>query len=563
MNALFKITIVTLNLLIYFSLSAAYLTYVPVTVNQPDGAQLSLFASGDEFYNWLHDENGFTVVQDKTTGFYCYANLINYQLLPTNILPGIDDPQANGLEPNINLPPEIIEQNIIYFNETAPASLGREDFLNATGKVTLNNIVVYVRFADQDEFPEEQENYTDLFNKTGENVNSTVNYFEEASYGKLNVSSSFYPVNNSTVILSYQDSHDRNYYIPKSIDNPSGYDGTNVEDRRKREHALVSNAINFVRSEIPPSLNLDFNNDGNIDNITFIVRGNVNVVRNETNILWPHKWTLYRSFEYVNTKRIYDFVFLFEEYNDNGIVCHEITHTFGAPDLYHNIGAFGEWSQPVHRWDLMALNTDPPQHMSTYIKYRYCGWIDDVPEIKSSGTYTVNPITKADNNCYKIPIKNSDEYLFIEYRVNTGFFESKLPNSGLIVYRINDQFWGRYDRSTLTRPPQLAGGINDEVYAYRLNGKRYRKGYPEKANFSANHGRREFNNITDPFCFTSDGSNCGVTLKNIGSSTSPTMLFTVDFCNIEDIVYDEISQIPPNSTIYQRTKHNHKWRGYS
>jgi len=146
MNALIKITIITLNLLIYLSLNAAYLTNVPVTVEQPDGAELNLFASGDEFYNWLHDENGFTIVQDDITGVYCYAILENEQLLPTNILPGVDDPQLNGLEPNINLPPEVLAQTIDIFTENTPINIKREDFLNVENQVRLNNIVVYISF---------------------------------------------------------------------------------------------------------------------------------------------------------------------------------------------------------------------------------------------------------------------------------------------------------------------------------------------------------------------------------------------------------------------------------
>ena len=45
---------------------AAPLINVPVTVTQPDGEELHIFASGDEYYNWLHDAQGYiTEVRTK------------------------------------------------------------------------------------------------------------------------------------------------------------------------------------------------------------------------------------------------------------------------------------------------------------------------------------------------------------------------------------------------------------------------------------------------------------------------------------------------------------------
>jgi len=272
MNALLKITIVTLNLLFCLIVQAAYLTDVPVTLTQPDGRVLNIFATGDEFYNWLHDENGYTIVQDQNNGYYCYAELINDQLMPTDILPGVDDPEANGLAPNTNLPQAVIEQTINFFTEDTPASITKEDFLNSEGAVKINNLVIYVRFANQIEFTKDQSQFTDVFNKTGAGVHSVANYFKEVSYDKLDVNSTFYPATDGSLIVSYQDTHDHGYYVPYSMTDTIGY--KDFAERRIREHTLVKNAINFVKSEIPASLDLDFNNDSRIDNISFIIRGN-------------------------------------------------------------------------------------------------------------------------------------------------------------------------------------------------------------------------------------------------------------------------------------------------
>ena len=52
---------------------AAYLRNIPMTVTQPDGTILQCFASGDEFFNYLHDADGFTIIQHPQTGYYVYA----------------------------------------------------------------------------------------------------------------------------------------------------------------------------------------------------------------------------------------------------------------------------------------------------------------------------------------------------------------------------------------------------------------------------------------------------------------------------------------------------------
>ena len=44
-----------------------------MAVQQPDGTVMPCFASGDEYINYLHDKDGYTIIQDKQTGYYVYA----------------------------------------------------------------------------------------------------------------------------------------------------------------------------------------------------------------------------------------------------------------------------------------------------------------------------------------------------------------------------------------------------------------------------------------------------------------------------------------------------------
>jgi len=45
----------------------------PIEVEQPDGSTLTVFTRGDEFQGWVETDDGFTVVQDKDTGAWEYA----------------------------------------------------------------------------------------------------------------------------------------------------------------------------------------------------------------------------------------------------------------------------------------------------------------------------------------------------------------------------------------------------------------------------------------------------------------------------------------------------------
>ena len=58
------------GLALWGSALAAPAKFVPAARVQPNGDTLHCYASGDEFYNWLHDAEGYTIVQDPATGFY-------------------------------------------------------------------------------------------------------------------------------------------------------------------------------------------------------------------------------------------------------------------------------------------------------------------------------------------------------------------------------------------------------------------------------------------------------------------------------------------------------------
>jgi M6 family metalloprotease-like protein len=483
---------------------AAPLSYVPQTVRQPDGSVLQCFASGDEYHNWLHDAAGFTILQDPKSGVYVYAVLAGDRLVPSPYVPGKVDPAGVGLKPWLNIPPSDMMAQREASLARAPAGVA------APSVGSIRNVVVFIRFADETGFEYPISHYESMFNASTAGTNSMRNYFAEVSYGKVLLTSWFYPAPSGSIVLSYQDSRTRAYYQPKSATNPDGYDGgNNGTERTTREHTLLTDAIAGVNAEVPDSLVTDADGDGRVDNVCFVITGKPN---GWSSLLWPHKWALYTNDVRLRSKRVWEYNLQLDSSMNNGVLAHEMFHTFGAPDLYHYTG---NGISPVGSWDVMESNRNPPQHMSAYMKHKYGKWIPDIPALTSAGTYTLKPLTSPTNNVYRIPSPySSTEYFVVEYRKKRGAFENSIPGEGLVVYRINTSYSGN------------ASGPPDEVYVYRPDGTPSANGTVSKAGFSQNSGRTSISDSTNPSSFLMSGDPGGLHVMNIGMM-GDTIAFTL------------------------------------
>ena len=496
-------------------LGAALLSNVPQTLVQPDGQVLHCYASGDEFYHWLHDENGYVITKDPNTGYFVYMAKINNQLMPTGCIPGRVDPRASNLQKGIGISKSELQQRLAAFSSRMPGRSLTAVPAPTTG--TINNIVIFIRFSDEFEFTDPISGYNSMFNSATAGFNSMYNYFKEASYNALSTSTTFYPAAVGGIVRSYQDLLPRGYYQPYDyFTNPIGYSGDT--ELTNREMTLLKNAVDAVSPGIPGGLNVDADSDGKVDNVCFVVYGSPD---GWGDLLWPHMWELFQT-AYINSKQVRTFNFQLQTSlasSGNGVLCHEMFHSLGAPDLYHYVD---NGIEPVYTWDLMEYNQNPPQHMGAYMKYRYGNWIASIPEITSSGTYTLNPLTSSTNNCYKIKSPNSTaQYFVLEYRRATGAFEGSLWGSGLLVYRINSAEDGNGNQN----------GPPDEVYIYRLNGTTTVNGSPWLAHFSSGVGRTAINDGTNPSSFLSSGNAGGLSISSIGSAGS-TISFQVTLLSL-------------------------------
>lgn len=480
---------------------AAPFSFLETTVIQPDGSQLTLYASGDEFYHWVHDKDGYTVLQGEDG--YCYYAEKNDmgELVPSPFLVGKTSIADTKLKPWLKISKEKYD---VRRERLQPLSRTRGMFQPqyASHKKPLNNIVIFISFQDATTFSKKRSVYDSRFNSTTSSTGSLKDYYLEVSYDNLTIQSHFFPhadleANN----VGYVDFHNRGFYRAyNATTNPDGYKTS--EESTMREHNLVQNAVDAMRSIIEQEFTpdeIDNDNDGYVDNICFVVQGNSD---GWSDLLWAHRWSLYTKECYIHGKRVMDYVFQPENQVTVNTLCHEMFHALGAPDLYH----YSEESKtldPVGAWDLMNSGWC---HMGAYMKWMYAGksWITEIPEITTTGRYSLVPLSQGpDNSCYKINSSNANEYYVLEYRKKEGKYEKNIPRSGLLIYRINT-----------TVSDGNRNGPPDEVYIYRPYGSLVENGFLDEAAYQTNAGA-VMTDKTYPKPFLSDDSDGGLRITNL------------------------------------------------
>jgi M6 family metalloprotease-like protein len=481
----------------------ALLFNVPQTITQPDGTVIHCLASGDEFSNRLHDADDYTIVQNYKNGKYVYAVPEGTGLKASDYVVGQFDPKALGLTKSLREDPEIVKARV--------EESGR---LNNTGHGNrslnigqYNNLVVFVRFADQSEYTTTKTyaSYSSNFNDISTNSTSMKSYFRFESTNQLTIDSYLYPAPVGGYVVSYQDSHVRNYFMAyNATTNPIGFQ--NGTESREREHALFRDAANFIEvmNYVPDGLNIDKDGDGNVDNVVFICQGASDDVW--SSILWPHHWTLYTYNAYINGKKVQSYNTQLSADFDISVTCHEMSHSLGFPDLYHYYTLTNV--MPAGQWDIMCNVEFPEQLHLVYTKYKYGGWCSIPPLISTPGTYTLDPVSSSPYSAYRIASSQPNQFYIVEYRKKEGPFESALPNEGLIVYRVNS------DRTGNVNPP-------DEIWVYRSGSNdNVTAGSHQQAVYSVQSGKTSIHAYTSPSPYLQDLTDGGLVITNVSAAGS-------------------------------------------
>lgn len=317
------------------------------------------------------------------------------------------------------------------------AHLAPHVHLNRSEPMMLTNLAIFIRFADEEEFTETIAPIDQMFNDTAYQQTSVYNYFNSMTYGKINYHTIYTNNIQDTAIISFQDEHPRAYYQPHSTSNQEGYTGMGTAILRRNE--MLANVMHYVDSLqlVDSTTNLDGNNDGLIDNISFIIKGDID---DWDDLLWPQMDFLDTVYSPItlNGKTACAFNLEFAHsgpYFTANTFCHEMGHSLGLPDLYHYY--YYIYVDPVYLWDIMGQNN--LQQVSAILKYKFLGVIGEPIEITEDGHYVLNSVTSSDeNNCYFIrSALDPAQWYTIEYRNSDDFMEN-VPHSGVIIGRWYD-----------------------------------------------------------------------------------------------------------------------------
>lgn len=368
------------------------------------------------------------------------------------------------------------------------------------------NLVIFVHFADEPatSIDRKVSFYNNLYNDSTSTLsNSMFNYFFEASYGKLRLKSTFIPVLTGDKVTSIQSKYKRGYLKPKSIINPDGY--PDAIEMNLRESRFVKDIALQAESLLPDDYVIPSNTESAIDNISFVISGS----STSGTILWPHQSIQIINQVAIRNKNVGSYIFQFDKEINTGVICHEIMHTLGAPDLYLSDKSA---PKPIGNWDLMATNTTIAQGMSAYTKYRYGNWLESPEIITSEGDYTLYPVGGENPNqvYYKVQEPGKNEYFILEYRKRDGTFESNLWSSGLLVYRINESVVGNLSGQGTTQKPY-------GQYLFRQNGTPTEEGNVPFAALSTETGRTRIAYDSNPYPFYTDGTFAAFEIKDIGT----------------------------------------------
>jgi M6 family metalloprotease-like protein len=517
-----RLTLITLVLLLSRMAFAAWVENVPQTITQPNGKKIQCLASGDEYYHWLHDENGYTIVHNPADGYFYYGVRSGDAVIPSKYLAGETDPARAGLQQWAKI------SETLYYERRSEFQSRLKSTQGTPTRGLVNSLCIYISFADDSVFTRNRQYFKEMWSATDKS--SVQDYFKEVSYNTLDLQVHHFPVSPDTITVSYIDIYPRKYYLPKSNSNPDGYDG----DNGQREHAMLKRAVEYINSQVPDNINVDINSDGIVDNICFVIQGNSSAW---ADLLWPHAWGMYSSNARVKGARVSGYFLTMENGFGTGTMCHELGHVFGAPDLYHYSSSGKTGPTAVGGWCLMDASANPPQSICGFLKYKYNHWISELPEITESGVYSLKPLSQPTNNLYKIPSPYSrTEYFVLEYRQRTGRYESSAPGTGLVVYRINP---GAGNGN--------AGGPPDEVFVYRPGGSITETGSLGSAAMSS-PSRTAINDKTDPNCFlwnNGNGGPGGLNLFNVSEAgDSITFEIAIDhFFPPSNLGYNQVNNV--------------------
>ena len=385
---------------------------------QMNGPQIRLRVFGDEFYSYLEDDDGYSVVYDSEIGLYAYARLFGGKLISTGV-PLLQGPPV-GVKRHLREIGDVIVSKFdsnYARNYSSRDGISR-DFGRSMGLLEgrrvnqgkISGLTILVQFSDV-KTSITPADVSDMLNTPGYNSYgnfcSVRDFFLKMSNGKLDYK--------NIVIGPITLSHEKQYYV---------------------DHPLVEETLQAVKGTGIDLKQFDSKKEGYIDAISILYAGKSLYLGD---YIWPHNGIInmllgnIRAYFYMLTGLGDDKTEL-----SIGTFCHESSHMLcRLPDVYDYGKRDGDFQKSAGLGDYCLMsygnhldNGKTPSPICAYLRY-LANWCDNKVSLNDPGEY------QARHGDYgTVMIYNTDqenEYFIVENRSAQGLDEH-LPTSGLAVY---------------------------------------------------------------------------------------------------------------------------------
>ncbi|HEX3019972.1 MAG TPA: M6 family metalloprotease domain-containing protein [Chitinispirillaceae bacterium] len=442
------------------SYSAPYLG-TRTALEQPDGSIVEALMFGDEFYGWFETPDGYTIIKDPKTGWFCYAILTKDESLKSSSIKyrGHEVKNDNELLQKMNdaeihkkLKPSTKKQRELRYAKMKELNTGRDgkaisptnsngiplrnlpasspddiqqerigNFLGITILVDFSDDVATMPISAIDSLLNVESGYT-RFGNNG----SVREYFSDISGGLVDYT-------NSIPAYYYRAKYPKTYYMDTTI----------AYGTRGRE--LVTEALRYV-----DSIGFDFStlshdtNDLIYSINVFYAGGNGG---KWSKGLWPHSGYLWPVFNADGVSSNYYQITNIGNSPFIGTFCHENGHMLlDYPDLYD----YGFESMGTGSYCLMSssggINPVPP---CPYLR-DLSGWvtIKDLTFLPNDGRLLTQPANI--NSVYRYINAEetpAQEYFLIE-NIRSEDRYSSLADEGLAIWHVDRFGYNGYEQMT-------------------------------------------------------------------------------------------------------------------
>jgi len=408
-----------------------------IDIQQPDGASFKARKHGDEFQHWTETEGGHTVIRNKKTNEWEYAEqnpdgtlrgsgqkVIPDQKAPANIPRNLKPPRNTKAEKALSQSLQEIYNSRIPSSSTTPLSQSTVSTSYAVGDWTplpvsgvRKIIVLLVNFTDRSLTTTPSGWSTSVFSTTV-GVKSVANYYQDNSFNTLSIT----PVPHS------------------QAGNPAGVVTVSVPyvhpDNGTVESTWVAAAINAADPYVDFS-SLDTNSNGYIDRTEAVVylipAGYEESGSSKVPSVWAHA-TWYSGGGLSAAGKLFPAYAMNGELNNSdlqhpiGVIAHEMGHQFcGLPDLYdtssqnQGLGYFSLMASGSWGLDTGEQSGTTPTNLDAWSR-EYLGWASPLEPVSDTTLSLAYPLSSQDA-VYKLisPLVSSTEYFLVENRQPVGW----------------------------------------------------------------------------------------------------------------------------------------------